>query len=313
MKIATAGGTRPPQSSKARARKIILICAIAVLVAALVLVGAMIAKYAKGADAVDRAKNLYDPTDTTSVDIWKQPELERNNMGVIKDFYELHKLNDDIIGWISIAGTKLDLPVALGDDNVYYLDHAIDKKYNAFGVPFADWRSVVIEDYQNTNVTIYGHAANDGSYFTPVKSYKNVEYYKQHPTIKFDTIYGKGEYKIIGAFMEDTRMSNPKRFAYHDQLDMNAEELATFVDNVKARSYFTTDVDVVDGDKLITLSTCDTEIDASLSTPYRIALVARKVREGESTSVNVSAAKSNTEMTMPDGWVKKKGKANPYK
>ncbi|MEG1027628.1 MAG: hypothetical protein RSE07_02970, partial [Oscillospiraceae bacterium] len=58
--------------------------------------------------------------------------------------------------------------------------------------------------------------------------------------------------------------------------------------------------------------TCDTELDSSLTTPYRMVLVARKIRDGEKTTVDVSKAQANTEMIMPDGWMDKKGKQNPY-
>lgn len=313
MKMANAGGSSPSKSSKAKARRIVLIMAIAVLAVALFFIGAVVMKYVKGANELKRAKEYYDPSSTTSTEIWTTPQEEKNGSGITKDFFKLHEMNEDVIGWLTIPGTKLDLPVAMGDDNVFYLDKTIEKRDNPFGVPFADYRSVIIDDFQSTNVTIYGHAAKDGSYFAPIKEYKDVEYYKKHPSITFNTIYGKGEYKIIGMFMEDVRASNPKRFPYHLQIDMNEDELMDYVDNVTKRSYFTTDVDVKGGDNIISLSTCDTELDSSTSTPYRIVLVARKVREGEKTSVNVNAAKSNTEMIMPDGWIEKKGKDNPYK
>lgn len=314
MKMANGDGRAPSKaSSKKQARRIVLIMAIAVLAVALFFIGAVVMKYVKGANELKRAKDLYDPASTPSNDIWVTPDEVKDGSGVTQDFQELYKVNEDVIGWINIPDTKMDSPVVLGDDNVYYLDKTIEHRNNPFGVPFADYRSVIIDDFQSTNVTIYGHAAKDGSYFAPVKEYKDVEFYKKHPTLVFNTLYGKGEYKVIGMFMEDVRASNPKRFAYHLAIDMNEEELMDYVDNVTKRSYFTTDVDVQAGDHLVTLSTCDTEIDSSTSTPYRVVLVARKIRDGESRTVNVEAAKENTSMIMPDGWVSKKGKDNPYK
>lgn len=313
MKISNStGGVVSPKTSKKKTRRIILILAIVILAVALFFIGAVVMKYAKAANELKMAKSLYSLEDTQASDVWVTPDEIRNNEGITKDFEKLHEMNDDIIGWLSIPDTKLDLPVALGDDNVEYLNKSIEKKNNAFGVPFVDYRATLVEDYQSTNLTIYGHASKDGSYFAPIKDYKDIEFYKEHPTVTFNTLYGKGEYKIIGAFMEDVRLSNPKRFAYHDKWDMNGEELAEYVAEVDKRSYFTTDVDVQAGDNLITLSTCDTELDGSTSTPYRIVLVARKVREGENLSVNVDAAQVNQDMIMPDDWIKKNGKQNPY-
>lgn len=313
MKIANTGGVSSPKSSKAKARRVVLILAIAVLAVAIFFISAVVMKYAKGKAAIQNAQEFYNPTNTSSGGIWKQPEEVRNPDGITQDFWALKEHNDDVIGWLDIPGTKLDVPVVMGDDNMYYLDKTVDKKDSPFGVPFADYRTVLVENFQSTNITIHGHAAKDGTYFSAIKEYKDVNFYKEHPTLNFNTIYGKGVYKIIGTFMEDVRPSNPDVFNYHNVLDMSGDRITEFVDNVTKRSYFTTDVDFNENDSFITLSTCDTELDSTLATPYRIVLVARKVRDGEKVEVNTNAAESNTDMIMPKGWIDKKGKLNPYK
>ena len=85
-----------------------------------------------------------------------------------------------------------------------------------------------------------------------------------------------------------------------------------FLEEIYKRAYYTTDVDVKHGDKILTLSTCDTEIIDSLQTPYRVALFARKVRNEESMGVDVAKAAPNEDMVMPEAWVSKMGKKNPY-
>lgn len=176
-----------------------------------------------------------------------------------------------------------------------------------------DYRTSLTPTSQSDNITMYGHAAKDGSFFAPVKEYKNINFYKEHPTITFNTIYGKGEYKVIARFTEDVRVENPKIFNYHDYYDLGSEKLFNhFVENVLKRSYFDAPVDIKPGDKFITLSTCNIEVVNSLSTPYRDVLVARKVRVGEDPKVDVAKVKENTDMIMPDGWIKKFGKKNPY-
>jgi len=185
----------------------------------------------------------------------------------------------------------------------------MEKKSHPFGVPFAHYGATITREAQSENISIFGHSARNGSYFAPVKQYKDVEFYKKHPIISFDTIYNLGNYKVIGLFMEDVSQGNTKMFAYHDAVDLDEVGFNDYIDNVMKRSYFTTDVDVEYGDKLITLSTCDYEVN---NTDFRVALVARKVRPGENTDVNTSIAQKNANQLMPDRWYTKKGIKNPF-
>lgn len=228
--------------------------------------------------------------------------------GISRDFDQLYELNTDIKGWIQIPNTGLDLPVYQGKDNDYYLYRNYKQETTALGVPFIDWRATLTENYQSTNLTIYGHSANNGTFFAPVKEYVDIEFYKSNPIITFNTIYGDAQYKIIGFFMEDVNVNNPKIFAYHDKIEMNEAEFNSYIAETNKRTYFDTTVDVEYGDKLITLSTCQ----QSGTTDLRYVLVARMVREGESTSVDVANATINKDMIMPDTWVQSNGKANPY-
>lgn len=319
MNIENQGGKTPTKRKGRIKTSVILVWAgVAVLIAALVIGGLVFYKYQNAKSHQEAAKELYKPSDSslnassTGGDIVADEKFNAE-YGISEDFVELYKVNSDTVGWISIPNTPLDLPVALGKDQSYYLNHTIEKKSNPFGVPFVDSRATVVNGFQSNNLTIYGHASKDGTYFAPVKKYKDVDYYKKNPLVTFNTIYGKGQYKIIGMFMENINVKNPDIFAYHDYIDMDEHQFDYYVESVKKRSYFTTGVDAKYGDQLITLSTCDTEVTNSTNTDYRVALVARKVRPDETITVDVSVAKENTEMIMPKGWVDKKGKANPYK
>ena len=308
-------------SARTLTSKIIALVAAVVVVAALVMGGLLLHKYIVKNIELEKAKGLYPSSSETSSDsdgevpdnVWnpEDPDLDPE-LGISTDFLELHETNKDVVGYLEIPDTKLSMPVVQGDDNEYYLDHTLEKKYNPFGIPFADHRVTFSPNYQSDNVTIYGHAAKDGTFFAPVKEYKDIEFYKKHPTLTFDTIYGKGLYKIVGVMMVDTDITKKDLFNFHDYNDMSEEQFDYFMDQVYKRTYFNTDVDVKFGDNLLTLSTCDTDVINSNTTPYRMALVARKVRPGEVMDVDVSKAEINKDVTMPDGWIKKFGKQTPF-
>lgn len=230
--------------------------------------------------------------------------------GIHNDLLPLYQSNKEVIGRIIIPDTKLDYPVMQSKDNAYYLDNSIEKKHDPWGVPFADFRATLTPNLQSTNMTIYGHAKDDGTFFQAVKEYKDIEFYKKHPVLEFNTIYGKGKYKVVALFMENVNAKNKDMFPYHDFVDMSDDaHFNSFVDNVKKRSYFNTNVDINTTDKFVTLSTCDTEVNKN---DFRIVLVARKIRPDESETVDVATATENKEMLMPALWVSKKGRTNPY-
>lgn len=308
-----AGTTAVKKKGKMSTGTMIIMGAAAVLVIiALVLGGLVLRKYANVNKDIEEAKELYTPTAPTDKDNGDTPPEIDVETGVVLDFKKLYETNSDVRGWISIPDTQLTQVVMQGVDNSFYLNRNYKKEKSALGAPFIDYRAFLSDAHQSTNLTIYGHAAKNGTHFAAVKDYKDVSFYKEHPVIDFNTIYGNGKYKIIGFFMEDVSIDNTKMFNYHDQVELDEAGFKKFISEMEKRSYFNTGVDVEYGDHLISLSTCDEDIVKGTSTPFRSVLVARKVREGETADVDTSKATINKQMVMPDKWVTKMGKANPY-
>ena len=349
QKIADIFIPKKGDTGRQLASKILADAAVVLVVAALVVIGAVIVKYATGRNNQERWNEMYNPSSQASSsapvsssvssndveeepdNVWhfEAPELDPET-GISVDFLEYYKTNPDILGHLSIPGTKLSLPVVKGSDNEYYLNHTLEKEYNPFGVPFADYRlsftptalgselqmpgDYYSMPYQDHNVTLYGHAAADGTFFAPVKQYAGsgqdgIDFYKEHPLVNFDTIYGKGVYKVYAVALVNTDINNSEElFNYHDYNNMSEELFTNFLNEIDRRAFYKTDVDVVYGDRILTLSTCET----TTTTTNRYALFCRKIRDGESLDVDVDKAEPNKEMIMPAEWVKKNGKANPW-
>lgn len=64
----------------------------------------------------------------------EEPENEEAaepEMTAFEKYAEVFAQNDDLIGWISIPGTRIDYPVMQTKDNPdFYLKHAFDKSYS---------------------------------------------------------------------------------------------------------------------------------------------------------------------------------------
>ena len=309
-KATAAAQAEKPKKKRSKSQTVLLILIVLCLLGALVSGALILGKYWIIQSDQNKVKDLYN-TEASSGDAAPETSDELDpETGILSDFNALYNINEDVKGYLWVDGTKLSTVVVQGTDNEYYLRHNFYGK-TILGIPFIDYRATLTAEKQSMNLTIYGHAAQDGSYFAPIKEYKSLDYYRAHPVINFDTTYGRAKYKIIGAFMAEVRSDLPYYFNYHDYIDMTQEEYNTFLEEIDKRSYFNTTVDVQYGDEFITLSTCET-LTSEKPTPYRMVVVARKVRPGESYAVDTSSATANTDMIMPEVWVEQNGKANPY-
>ena len=223
-----------------------------------------------------------------------------------KSFAALWEINPDIVGWISIDGTDLDYPVVQTTDNTTYYRTNFEGEYSEHAVPFVD--AAVDLSKPSTNTIIYGHnIRTDGQMFNILKGYTSLEYYQQHPVVQFDSVYRKGKYKIISVFYTSTLAEHGEIFPYHEFIDAASEqETQEYIDDVLIRSIINTGVDVLPSDELLTLSTCTYEFHEA-----RFVIVARKVRDGESETVDTSQATMNPSPLYPDIWYQLFGGTKP--
>lgn len=203
-----------------------------------------------------------DPDDTT-VD---EPALSEEDL-VNEKYKALFEKNNDFVGWICIDGTNINYPVMWTPNNPdYYLKHSFEKEYSDYGVPYIDEACVMGE---SNNYVIYGHHMKNETMFHDLCNYASKDFYDEHPIIKFDTLFGFGEYQIVAVFRFDT---NNDTFRYNQFTDMDEEHFKNFMNSVHLRQLYDTGVDAEYGDHLITLSTCEYTY-----TNGRFVVVAKKV------------------------------------
>lgn len=315
MRIEQGNSSAPKKpSGGAKSNKPFIIIGIAVVAIALVVAGFFLIKGMSGKpnDDTSSITPVSSEDNTSSTDEGDVPEVVDEfdpELGILTKFVDQFMLNREFIGHISIPNTLLDIDVVLGADNSYYLNHNLNRESDPYGIPFADMNARFSHENQSPIVTMYGHNSKNGDYFEAVKSYKDIDFYKENPLIQFDTIYGSGTYKIIGTF---SMFVEGDFFKYHHYHNVDEKDFNTYLKELDRVNYYETDIDVKFGDNLIALSTCSDEIIESPTTPYRDVLVARKVRPGESTEVDTSKIVPNQDVVMPDGWIKKFGKKTPF-
>jgi len=242
-----------------------------------------------------------------------------NKDGELEKFKDLRNINKEFIGWLRIRDTGIDVPVVQTGDNETYLRTDFYGNYSVYGNPFLDYRNklknliagkTINLAKADKNTTVYGHNMLDNMVFAELLEYRELAFYKTHPLIEFNTIYGETKWKIIAAFLVNStpNLDNGYTLEYNF-VDCYPQNFPTYLEELKKRSYIHPAVDVNENDVLLTLSTCDkSEIEEG-----RFVVVARLVRDGESEKADVNAATANSDIKFPQGYYDKKGEANPYK
>ena len=99
--------------------------------------------------------------------------------------------------------------------------------------------------------------------------------YKKHSTIQFDTIYEKGTYEIMYVFRSKVYSEAEVVFKYYQFIECYSEqEFDSYMKEMAAMSLYDTGVTAKYGDRLLTLSTCD-----SSQEDGRFVVVAKRVEE----------------------------------
>lgn len=243
----------------------------------------------------------------TEENVTSEPEAVSDPYAEVKAL--MLKENSDFKGWITIDGTQVDNPIYQTNNNDFYLNRNQKKKYSAYGALYFDYENKITEEETDKNLVIYGHEMKNGSMFGSLKKLKNLNFYKEHPTVNFFTLYDSGTYKIYSIFLlnsvkadDDNYIYNIYRNNFLDETDFNI-----WASEAKQRSIINTNVDVQLGDDIITLVTCSNDFENA-----RLVVMARKTREGEDTAVNTASATVNPNVRYPKRWYDERKLKYPF-
>ena len=179
----------------------------------------------------------------------------------------LQKTNKDVVGILEFDNRVIYEPVVQAPDNDYYVRKNIKKEYANAGTPFVSADGNI----DSKNVVIYGHSSKWNSIiFTPLMSYINQSYYKEHPTFKFITENETRTYQIFEVMNVDLNNLNDSLEFTQSSWDSDTSFNAFISDSIN-RGLYKTGISVNTDDKLMTLVTCDTRNDNK-----RIVILAKR-------------------------------------
>ena len=201
--------------------------------------------------------DLNEYTGITSEYSYSIPDYEPGDMltssgQVISSQYAdvLQNLNDDVVGYINIAGTNVDYFVLQSRmDNDFYLNHTIDLKKAKAASIFMDYRNRPYSEDQNT--ILYGHNMKNGAMFRTLHNYEKKDFAMEHLYITFSTLYEDMVWEVFASYK--THIS----FDYIQTSFRTEKDYDDFLKTCKSKSAFKYTATPTVEDRILTLSTCD--------------------------------------------------------
>lgn len=221
------------------------------------------------ADTVNTADSSSDThaADTISAPAETVTEVPK----VLSEYEALKKQYENLVGWIRIEDTQINLPVMQTADNEYYLHRNIDGEDDVNGTLFLDYRDELLQP--STNLIIYGHNMKSGAMFGGLKKYLDEGYLAEHDIVFFDTIYEKQTYQIVAVCLSEVGYQDDNSYHYYDFIQAeDKEEFRAFLEEIRKCAVYDNTQDVTESDSLLTLSTCNSYVEDG-----RLFVVAKKI------------------------------------
>ena len=187
----------------------------------------------------------YKKADESYAQIRLDKENENNN--------NLYNKYEDYRGWIKVDNTNIDYPIVQGKDDSFYLDKDINKNYLSSGSIFMNYLN---NGFNDENTILFGHHMRNKTMFAQLEKYKEKEFFQNDNDIKIEVENDKVlTYKVFSVYVTDANDNYIK-----SKFD-NKSEYNEFLDKIKNKSIYKSDINVDENDKIITLSTCSYEFD----------------------------------------------------
>ena len=169
----------------------------------------------------------------------------------------MQRINSDVTGWISIYNQYgqpiIDYPIVQGRDNIFYLNHTVERRRSVLGAIFLDYQVNVDPMTPQQNYVIYGHNINSiGRKFAPLLGYfDSNRFFMDNPIITIYTEHGFFEYTVFSAHIAHYRSG------HHQSVFHTPQDYLQFMRNKQTESRWRRDgIELDYSSRMLSLITC---------------------------------------------------------
>lgn len=193
--------------------------------------------------------NTYDNQNTDNPDNNETPKpvVKEKNPVIMA----LKDLNSDTVGWLNVPETTIDYPIVQATDNEYYLKHNFNKAYDYNGWVFMNYANSGTVLDQNTIIFAHNRYYSKTMFGTLSTVGKKAWYQNaKNNLITYNDVNAEMKWEVFAAY------TIPVTDDYLKTNFSNQEEFFNFINLIRSRSIFKSDIEINADDKILTLSTC---------------------------------------------------------
>lgn len=162
---------------------------------------------------------------------------------------DAQEMNGDIVGWLTMEGTRIDYPFVQAGDNDYYLRRDINEEFAYAGTLFMDYRCT--GDFSGFSTVIYGHNMKNGSMFSDLSRYDSAAFFGEN---NLGWLYlPDATYRVDPFAYLLVRSDDSNLYAFDLETELQREQMLSYVRETALRYR---ELSLTTGDKLLILSTC---------------------------------------------------------
>ncbi|MDR1565490.1 MAG: sortase, partial [Oscillospiraceae bacterium] len=129
--------------------------------------------------------------------------------GVLPKLGALFEHNKDLKGWLAVPSSDIAFPVlqsTFPEREDFYADHDYNRESTEYGSLYLARGNTVAAEDTNRNYVVYGNKKSGGGAFAEINSYTDIDYFRAHPLIQFDTLYQDQMWRVfsVAVVSDDT-------------------------------------------------------------------------------------------------------------
>jgi len=200
-----------------------------------------------GGFALWDSNQIYQAADAAQYEKYKPSEEDSLS------FEGLKSLNKEVIGWISVYGTKIDYPVVQADNNEKYINTNVKGEYSLSGSIFLDYHNK--NDFTDFNSILYGHHMDRSAMFGDIEKFKEKDFFGSR---RYGNLFVNGHnYGVeLFAFLEVDAYDSE---VYAPGIEGH-EARQEYLDRLLVKSTHKRDIGIGTMERIVLLSTCTSDI-----------------------------------------------------
>ena len=189
-----------------------------------------------------------------------------------ESFESLMQINPEIVGWITVYGTKIDYPLTQAENNSKYVNTNAKGEYSLSGSLFLDCRNAA--DFSDFNTIIYGHHMEKGAMFGDLERFETELFFENH---KYGSLYLGEQRKGLEIFAV-LKVDAYDEWIYEPGIK-EQDDRRKLLEYLRQIAVCYRELPLAEDDRIVFLSTCMSE-----ETNGRIVVAAKlteDIRKGE--------------------------------